>query len=397
MKDSDKLRILLLTDGIFPYVIGGMQKHSYYLTKYFLLEKVEITLVHCVPFADKIPSEKEVFDFLFKEENEEIKSPLRGKFKSICLRFPASGKLPGHYLRESFRYSEEVFNLIERDINSYDFIYAKGFSAWKLLEERKRGMKTPPIGVKFHGLNMFQKAASFRSKFEHLMFRPSVKFNMLNADVNFSYGGKITGITERVGVKPENIIEAPTGVLPSWFSDSIENHSPIRFLFIGRYERLKGIEELNEAIPLVKGKFEFHFIGPIPEDKKIKHSNVFYHGKIMDETLLKEGIHSCDVLVCPSYSEGMPNVIMEAMAQGLAVLATDVGATNILVNENTGWLMAECDSELIRKNLEEIIVLPFDKLQIKKESAQIHLHQKFNWEVIIKKLITEIGKITSRS
>ena len=33
-----------------------------------------------------------------------------------------------------------------------------------------------------------------------------------------------------------------------------------------------------------------------------------------------------DVLICPSYSEGMPNVIIEAAARGLAIIATNVGA-----------------------------------------------------------------------
>ena len=40
-----------------------------------------------------------------------------------------------------------------------------------------------------------------------------------------------------------------------------------------------------------------------------------------------------DVLVVPSLSEGMPTVILEAMARGKAVIATDVGAVSDLVSE----------------------------------------------------------------
>ena len=43
--------------------------------------------------------------------------------------------------------------------------------------------------------------------------------------------------------------------------------------------------------------------------------------------------------MCPSYSEGMPNVIMEAMSRGLAIIATDVGAVSKLVDEENGWLI----------------------------------------------------------
>jgi hypothetical protein len=42
------MKILLLTDGIFPFVMGGMQKHSYYLAKYLDKEVVDVTLAHCV-------------------------------------------------------------------------------------------------------------------------------------------------------------------------------------------------------------------------------------------------------------------------------------------------------------------------------------------------------------
>ena len=41
------MNILFLTDGITPYVTGGMQKHSLVLVKLLLKENVNITLVHC--------------------------------------------------------------------------------------------------------------------------------------------------------------------------------------------------------------------------------------------------------------------------------------------------------------------------------------------------------------
>ena len=66
-------------------------------------------------------------------------------------------------------------------------------------------------------------------------------------------------------------------------------------------------------------------------------------------------MQACDVLVCPSWSEGLPNVILEAMANGLAILATNVGATNILINEKTGWLLEKCSVSEIKNSLVKII------------------------------------------
>ena len=48
------MRILLLTDGIYPYTMGGMQKHSYYLAKYLAQNNVNVTLFHCTDFNSKL-------------------------------------------------------------------------------------------------------------------------------------------------------------------------------------------------------------------------------------------------------------------------------------------------------------------------------------------------------
>ena len=69
----------------------------------------------------------------------------------------------------------------------------------------------------------------------------------------------------------------------------------------------------------------------------------------------KDIFDSCDVLICPSYSEGMPNVILEAMARGLAIIATDVGAISEMVDSTNGILMANNKSQLIMSSIMEII------------------------------------------
>ena len=43
------MRIALLTDGIYPYVMGGMQRHSYYLAKYLARAGVHVDLYHFIP------------------------------------------------------------------------------------------------------------------------------------------------------------------------------------------------------------------------------------------------------------------------------------------------------------------------------------------------------------
>jgi glycosyltransferase involved in cell wall biosynthesis len=381
------MRIALITDGIWPYVLGGMQKHSYYLCKYLSQNKIHVDLVH----FNQSNFDIEKLEFFTEEEKKYI--------TSIIINFPNSNYLPGHYIRNSYAHSKLIFEAIKDKIQSYDFIYTKGFTGWYLIEQKYFGkIKCAKIGVKFHGYEMFQKSPDFKIKLQHiLLLRKPVKEISKKADVVFSYGGKITEIIKSIGVKTTHIFELPSGVESVEISKNIKPTADnLKFLFLGRYERRKGIEELNAVISqLQENKFdrkiEFHFIGPIPFNKQLKNDLVFYHGEIRDKLSLKQLIRQCDVLICPSWSEGMPNVILEAMANGLTVLATDVGAVSVLINEKTGYLINDSNSELIKNTLQKIISSSNEEIDTKKQNAVDLIKEKFVWEKLIEKLINYIN------
>jgi glycosyltransferase involved in cell wall biosynthesis len=198
-------------------------------------------------------------------------------------------------------------------------------------------------------------------------------------------------------VSPDKIIEIPSGVEESSVVSQVRPAGKKRnFVFLGRYERRKGIEELNKAIkmcsPEVLAISEFHFIGPIPEHKKLS-SNAVYHGEIRDKEKLKGLLAKADVLLCPSWSEGMPNVILEGMSNGLAVIATDVGATNIMVDERTGWLIDSPEPPQIRKAIEAAATCADTELNTRKFNALQKVRENFTWEQIIQKFIAVLNAL----
>jgi glycosyltransferase involved in cell wall biosynthesis len=111
-------------------------------------------------------------------------------------------------------------------------------------------------------------------------------------------------------------------------------------------------------------------------------AGVVYHGAIRDEGKLKALLRSCDVLVCPSWSEGMPTVIMEAMASGLAVIATDVGAVRQQVGEN-GWLLPKPVPSAIRSALEAAMRSAPEELAAMKQRSLAKVRERFTWERVI--------------
>ncbi|MBA3285015.1 MAG: glycosyltransferase, partial [Nitrosopumilus sp.] len=170
------MRIALLTDGIHPHIIGGMQMHSFHLAKSFAQNKIYVDLYH----PDVSISESEFLSSFSPDEIQYI--------NVLFITFPKFAYFPGHYIYESLSYSRNIFKkYIENE--KPDFIYAQGFCGWAFIKERKKGNdKVVPVGVNFHGLNMFQKTFGISNRLTTLLFKNPARYNLRNAECVFSLG-----------------------------------------------------------------------------------------------------------------------------------------------------------------------------------------------------------------
>jgi len=382
---KSKMRIALLTDGIYPYVMGGMQKHSYFLVKFFAQNAVFVDLYHLNQSQQDIHALS-----CFSEEEKKY-------ITSYVFEFPKAGKLPGHYAKESYLYSSLLYEEFIKHPQP-DFIYAKGYVGMRFMEEKKKGVSLPPIGVRLHGYEIYQPTQSLKVKIWNKIYKNIVEFNNKNADFVYSYGGKITDlITKNLQIAKAQIIEIPTGIESKWINPAPQlPQGQIKFVFLGRYDIRKGIKELNTALNQLINEnvhFRFEFIGPIPEPKQLKHPSIIYHGPIHDQDKIKELLQQMDVLVVPSHSEGMPNVIMEGMASGCAIIATDVGAINLMVSPKNGILIQPMDSSALVNAIKTMVAMDKEDLfQIKLASIQ-RTQEEFLWEHVILQEIDAIKKI----
>lgn len=363
------MRIALVTDGIYPFVTGGMQRHSYLLCKYLSVNH-SIDLYHF--------KKNEVSDTI-----KELFPDSHVAIREFVLPYNDAMKYPFHYLFSQKYYSNQVYSAFN-SVEKPDLIICKGFTGWRFLREKKMGKLEIPVLLNFHGMEMFQKAFTIREKIVQYIFKKIVRQQLHESDYCFSYGGEITRIlTDDAGVPSQKIIEFPACI------ESIQiNHQSksfvgkIQFCFVGRFERRKGIKELNQALlALIPGNnFVFHFIGDIPPEHQVNADFIFYHGKMNSMSQINAVLDQCDVLVCPSWSEGMPNVILEAMSRGVAVAATRVGAVETLVNASTGWIIKGNSPNHIISALSEILSASSDLILKKKQNAQRHILNNFIWE-----------------
>lgn len=373
---TEHMRILLLTDGIFPYVMGGMQKHSYYLAKFLAAEGVDVHVVHCTPEPVDEAGEPAFAGW----------GPGRVTFERQA--FPAAGRWPGHYLRASRRYSSTIQAALHDRLAGFDLVYAQGFTAWAFL---RAGTRAVPVVANLHGYEMFQAPPSWKATLGQPALRSLAREVSLGADAVFSFGGHITRILRGMGVPAARILECPIGVESNWTEGVAvrPGTGPRTFVFVGRDERRKGIAELNRALALLLAgngpEFRFHFIGPIAARNRISAPGIVYHGGIKEEARIRDLLRASDVLVCPSFSEGMPTVIMEAMASGLAVIATDVGAVSQQVDSDNGWLLQRPVPAAIQAAMQAASELPEADLMRKKESALGKVRAQFTWERVIQR------------
>ena len=381
------MKIALISPGLHPYVLGGIQRHSFNLVRELAKLGVGIDLYH-TDFQSA-----EGIDGLDGMTDEE-----RAGVTSIALPWPKGDSLPGHFVRELKKFSESVLESIRRR-PPVDLIYDQGMTSHAILEARGRDKTIPPVVVNMHGYEMFQSAGNFRSLAQNLMTRAAYGDHVRRADHVVSLGGKLTDlIREKVKVRQERIVVMPNGVDLSWLSETPSAASgKVRMIFVGRYERRKGISELHEAIranPQWEAVAHFRFVGPIPENKRLRLANVSYAGPVNDEAKLKAEYRTSDVLICPSHAEGMPTVILEAMASGLAVIATDVGATNTMVSASNGILLDGPDPGQLSMAIDRVLGLDSDALQAMK-SASVREVERFRWDRIAKDAMGEMRRMVA--
>jgi glycosyltransferase involved in cell wall biosynthesis len=379
------MRWLLLTDGLSPFEMGGMQKHSANLLRYLLKEGHFVSVAHCVTKWRKI-------------EESEVRKQLEIKSKEVCdikqFVFPKTNRMPGHYIKESYLYSQKLFQYYSGQQQTWDIVFAQGFTGWKFIEERKKNNWNVPVINHFHGLEMFQQSFGWKDKLQQFLFRPAVKWNLTNADFTVSLGGRITKIITSVGVREERVIALPVGIDPSWFSNSTRKQSEKkRLLFVGRFESRKGLETLLSAFKEVSNdqyEWSLTVVGNIPHSRRIPIEGVHYYGPILDEREMIQVMDDHDVLIVPSVAEGMPTVILEAMARGMAIWCTPVGANEVMVDEVNGFVFKSHRSSDIRAGLQQLASTTHYQLQAMGKGGYEKCKNAWSWPILMTKFLQDI-------
>jgi len=201
-----------------------------------------------------------------------------------------------------------------------------------------------PYSIKVHGsdINMHCQALARRKQVVRAANQASCILSVSQA---------LKAKLVEYGVSAEQISVIYNGVDQSRFQPAAEPPLQQRqqLIYVGNLKSDKGIFELLQAFSLLAEhhpELSLHYYGAGPGMARLKQQitqrnlqgRVTLHGSIA-HAQLPQVFNQARLLVLPSYHEGVPNVLLEAMASGVPSVATQVGGIPEILNEHTGVLI----------------------------------------------------------
>lgn len=172
------------------------------------------------------------------------------------------------------------------------------------------------------------------------------------------------------------------------------NNENFTFLMVSRLIFDKGIREYIKATQIVRNKFpnvNFNILGQAEEKGNLgftkseiiqisDENNIEWHSLKVD---VRPYMSQADVIVLPSYREGMSRALLEALSMEKAILTTDVPGCRELVNKNQNGLLCKAkDANDLAQKMIELIEMPIEKVKQMGKNGRLFVKKSFAEELI---------------
>lgn len=175
----------------------------------------------------------------------------------------------------------------------------------------------------------------------------------------------------------------------------------VKFLFISRIMKEKGIDQYLEAAKAVRKKYanvEFHVCGFCEAEYegqlRVLHENgtVIYHGMIREVSEFLKDMHC---VVHPTYyPEGISNVLLEACASGRPIITTDrSGCREALEDGVNGLMVRQKDSEDLIRKINYFMSMSNEQRKQMGLAGRRKVEREFDRRIVVDRYMKEIGKI----
>lgn len=190
------------------------------------------------------------------------------------------------------------------------------------------------------------------------------------------------------------------------FSETYNLSKPLQLLSVGRTHWVKGYDYALQSCRILKERnisFYYTIIGGAGEEElqflvadlgledcvSLKH-------RLSQEEVYRQ-MRKASLLLMPSVEEGLPNVVVEAMALGLPVLSTDCGAVSELIVDGVeGWIVPIRNPEAMAEAVMAFSELLLEKIEAVRVAARKKVELQHNEERMIREMEALYGEILER-
>ena len=354
------MRVAVVTKH-FPSSVEKWQGHSCYQTLRLLAKRCELRVFYPEAVYPSLltpkSSRKPALDKSWRPEG----------VTTSYLRFPAlpliSRPLNGFAIAD--RLMRPVRTYAPDIILSYA-MYPDGYGALRI--ERKLGV---PVVVTSVGSDLNR----IPNQLVEMLTRSTLRL----ADFVCTVSGDLAKTAVRLGADPERTRARLNGCDTSVFHpmDCGEARRSLGLategellVYVGRMDLRKGLMELVEAVSRIKAerpKLRCILVGDGPDKEALQEAIARFDAADVIEMKpacltdkVATWMAAADVVTLPSYAEGCPNVVIEALAAGRPMVATNVGGIPELMDDGCGRLVAPRDVDALAKALGEVLAQTWD-------------------------------------
>ena len=259
-------------------------------------------------------------------------------------------------------FQRKALELYKEEKSKFDLMTVQEFPPFyngilaRLLWEK---IKVPYI-LEIHHIPGYPKASSLKEKF-YLFLTKNLRNYKASKAVAFRVVNKkeTPNFLKRMGVPEEKIKYIPSLYINLETFRPIDVAKEYDLIFVGRLVENKGINLFLEVVKKLDAQAVIVGAGPLEKDIKEKIKTwklkVNFHGWAKDSQEVAELINKSRILVMPSYNEGGPRVVVEAMACGVPVLATSVGIVPDVIQDKQSGVIIDWDADDIATKAKELL------------------------------------------
>lgn len=381
---SKSLKIIIF-DGSFkttPFinrlVKGLVLKHEVFILGFNEKLATPIAGVHYVSLG----SNQSKFNFVITTLKVRL---LAGNLKNIIFTFRKLLKGKKQELQQ------ENLNLVLHKINP-DIIHLQWPSVIPWFEEVLMEQKIPVV-LSQRGFHSNVRPFVDEANFEYLnKWYPKIAgFHSVSKAIAAN-GNRIWNAPKKI----DHIIYTGLNLDEIPFSKNYNRPNPLKILSIGRAHWIKGYDYALQSCKILLEKgvpFQYSIIGGAGDEElqflvdNLGLKNYVYLERRKPQSEVFSLMQETSLLLMPSLEEGIPNVVVEAMAIGLPVITTDCGGVvDLISTEKEGWIVPTREPQAMAEAIEAFVNRPLQKIEEVRLAARKKVEQQHSLQQMIEEM-----------